>query len=251
MDGLNDILNTFEPITLDEMESVNLLDRTDTKFTFVASQLVPFLKELTQDYRVLEINGIRINKYETLYFDTPELKLYTLHHNGKLNRYKVRFRKYADSGLNFFEVKFKNNKGRTIKNRVKRKEFHEDIEGKSEQLLLEKTPLLAGNLKPAIWVNYSRITLVSKNTTERLTIDVGLNYKNNTNTKAFPNLVIAEVKQYNFYNSVFFNLMRKSKISDISISKYCLGIVCLYKQIKRNNFNLKIRNINKLYHENI
>lgn len=246
---LTKILDSFNPISLDEMESVKLQNRTDTKFTFTSVKLIPLLKELSEHYRILEINGIRLSKYETLYFDTPELKLYTLHHNGKLNRYKVRFRTYADSGLNFFEVKFKNNKGRTIKNRVRRKTFHDDIEGKSEQLLLEKTPLIAGTLKPAIWVNYSRITLVSKQSTERLTIDVGLNYKNNLKKKAFPHLVIAEVKQENTNNSVFIDLMRENRILSTSISKYCFGISCLYNQIKKNNFNLKIRNINKLHHE--
>ena len=39
------------------------------------------------------------------------------HHNGKLNRYKIRFRDYINTKNSFLEVKFKTNKGETIKSR--------------------------------------------------------------------------------------------------------------------------------------
>jgi len=246
MSSLNSILNTFDPITLKEMEAVTLLDRTDTKFTFKAEKLPEILNELKDHYKVLDVNGVKLNKYETLYFDTPEFFLYTQHHNGKLNRYKVRFRRYVDTGLNFFEVKFKSNKGRTIKDRVKRKDLHENIEGKSESLLNEKTPLSSENLKPVIWVNYTRITLVSKHTTERLTIDTKLHFRNSISEKSIPTLVIAEVKQEKSKKSIFISLMNKHKINNSSISKYCFGILSLYENVKKNNFKYKLKQINKI-----
>jgi len=246
---VNDILNTFDTITLQEMECVNLLNRTDTKFTFKADRLPLILNELKDHYKVLDINGVKLNKYETLYFDTPEFFLYTQHHNGKLNRYKVRFRRYVDSGLNFFEVKFKNNKGRTIKDRVKRKELHEKIEGKSEILLNEKTPLSSEKLKPVLWVNYTRITLVSKHSQERLTIDTQLNFDNGILNKSRPSLVIAEVKQEKAKKSIFITLMNKQKIYNSSISKYCFGILSLYDNVKKNNFKEKLKEINKISHD--
>jgi hypothetical protein len=249
MIDFTEILNAFDPITLEEMDSVKLLDRTDTKFTFKVEKLPFILYQLKKDYRVLDVDGLRLNKYETLYFDTPEFNLYTQHHNGKLNRYKVRFRRYVDSGLNFFEVKFKNNKGRTLKSRVKRKNFHDTIEGKSEVLLNEKSPLSSEMLKPVIWVNYTRITLVSKHTAERLTIDINLNFKNSFSKKAIPSLVIAEVKQDKAKKSAFITLMNKRKIYNASISKYCFGILSLYENIKKNNFKIKLKEINKIAHD--
>ena len=247
--GISEILKTFDPITLEEMEGVKLLNRTDTKFTFKADKLPFILGELRNDYKALNVNGVTLNKYNTLYFDTPEFNLYTQHHNGKLNRYKVRFRRYVDSGLNFFEVKLKNNKGRTIKSRVKRESLHEDIEGKSEVLLNEKTPLKSEMLKPVIWVSYTRITLISKHSAERLTIDIDLGFKNNSAKVAIPSLVIAEVKQEKTKKSVFITLMAKNKIHNASISKYCLGIINLYENVKKNNFKPKIKALNKIIHE--
>lgn len=41
------------------MDSVKLMDRTDTKFTFHISQLIEILELVKNDYRVLEIEEKR------------------------------------------------------------------------------------------------------------------------------------------------------------------------------------------------
>jgi len=240
------ILSSFDPITLDEMDSVKLLDRMDTKFTFNVRHLPSILAAVKEHYRVLEINGLKSSRYETLYFDTEDFRLYTVHHNGKLNRYKVRYRSYLDSNQCFFEVKFKTNKGRTIKSRIKRKEIPLTITGRAEDLLVEKSPLIASTLHPALWVYYTRITLVNKAGGERLTIDVNLHYNNYKTEKAYPRLVIAEVKQERSASSPFLNVMKEKKIADVSISKYCYGIVSTYEHIKKNRFKPKLRTLNKI-----
>ncbi len=125
------VLKTFTPITLAEMEGVELMDRTDTKYIFNISQLPGVLENLSQYYKLLNVNGVNENKYKTLYFDTPDFQLYMDHHNGRTNRYKVRYRQYVDSGLVFFEIKNKNNKERTIKSRIKRTNIADTIEGQS------------------------------------------------------------------------------------------------------------------------
>jgi len=114
LESIKNILDQFAPITLSEMDSVKLMNRTDTKFIFTTNELPKLLEELKNDYRLLDINGNKISRYESLYFDTEDFQLYHQHRCGKLNRYKVRFRKYVESELNYFEVKFKNNKGRTV-----------------------------------------------------------------------------------------------------------------------------------------
>jgi len=115
---IKDILANFDPIMLEEMDSVKLMDRTDTKFVFSFDQLPGILEAIRPYYRALEISGTRVSKYETLYYDTDDFNLYQRHHCGKMNRYKIRSRKYVESDLHFFEVKYKNNKGRTINNRI-------------------------------------------------------------------------------------------------------------------------------------
>lgn len=246
MNSINNVLNTYSPILLAEMESVHLMDRTDTKFVFNFEQLEKILNELSTDYTILDVNGNRISRYESLYFDTKEFELYHHHHRGKSNRYKIRFRNYVESESCHFEIKLKNNKGRTIKNRVAQELINGLITGTAENLLKIKTHLNVNSLEAKFWVNYSRITLVNKNSVERVTIDINLQYKNDSQTKEIKNIVIAEVKQAKATNSKFIKTMKKFHIREGGISKYCYGVISLFQKIKHNNFKTQILLLNKL-----
>jgi hypothetical protein len=244
---VKEVLMGYEPITLKEMDNVKLMDRTDTKFVFPARELPGILKAVQSYYRSLEVSGTRVSKYETLYYDTHDLRLYQRHHSGKLNRYKVRSRRYVESDLHFFEVKFKNNKGRTIKDRIKTRHIESDLGERSVQLLQEKTNIEPSSLKATIWINYSRITLVNKHSAERLTIDIGLNFRVNDRTADLGNIVIAEVKQDKASSSSpIINVMRERRIKPGSISKYCFGIITMFDQVRKNNFKEKVRGIKKI-----
>ena len=109
------LLARFDPISLAQMNSVALLDRTDTKFVLAETQLHRALTTLRWQYRVLDISGIRLNHYQTLYFDTADFALYRRHHAGGRNRYKVRSREDLDSHLSFLEIKHKVDDHRTIR----------------------------------------------------------------------------------------------------------------------------------------
>jgi hypothetical protein len=249
-DIIHERLSHFDSITLEEMDDVKLLDRLDTKFTFRMEKLPLLLEEMKDDYRILEINGLRISRYETRYFDTKDFRLYLHHHNGKLNRYKIRFRKYVDSNITFFEIKLKNSKGRMIKKRIQVPDIVDTIQGPAEELLLNKTQFPSVIFKPALNVFYSRMTFVNRHSNERLTIDTGLNYSGFSKTKSFPLLVIAETKQAKTTSSPFISLMHRHHIRELSVSKYCLGISNLVDGIKKNNFKFKITQINKTDHDN-
>lgn len=229
------------------MDGVKLLDRVDTKFMFNAAFLPRILKEMQRDYYILEINGKRFNHYETLYFDTVDFELYLQHHNGKQNRFKFRSRRYVESDLCYFEVKFKNNKGRTIKERVKRPEIVKSISDKSEELVRTASNVDPAVLKPQLWVNYVRITFVNKHSQERLTIDTGLHFVDDHRRVGYEGLVIAEVKRGSGRDrSPFISLMRSNYIRQDSISKYCLGVISLHPELKYNRFKPTILYINKL-----
>ena len=117
------MIKDFEPITLDEMDGVKLMSRTDTKFAFSSSKLPQLLSSMLPFYRILNINNKLIHDYKSLYYDTSENKFYLDHHNNRVNRNKIRFREYVDSGLVFLEIKTKNNKRKTIKKRMKVKKY--------------------------------------------------------------------------------------------------------------------------------
>src|SRR2546428_14018618 len=100
-------LGNFTPITLEQLQADHLMSRFDEKYVFHLSKLKTFLEELKDSYKVLSVNDKLMAQYENIYFDTPDLKSYHDHHNGRTTRYKIRFRHYSDSGHSFLEVKRK------------------------------------------------------------------------------------------------------------------------------------------------
>lgn len=246
MNNLDHILSQFETITLAEMDNVKLMERTDTKYTFHVAELSNVLQQTQSFYKILSVENNRISRYKTLYYDTDNFDLYNKHHSGKLNRYKIRHRTYVESNLGFLEVKFKNNKGRTFKTRVKASIHAELHTGKAFDFLQKQLPFSPQSLVPKLWINYSRITLVNKHSAERLTIDLNLEFKKDTGTKTMDQLVIAEVKQDSKAASPFVDIMKSRHIREGSISKYCFGIASSYSTIKSNNFKQKLARINKL-----
>lgn len=246
MNPINNILNAFQSITLEQMDKSKLMDRTDTKFLFSSQNLLKVLVEVSNHYKILEIENGRISTYQTLYYDTSDLSLYLKHHNGKLNRYKIRHRTYVESKLGFLEVKFKNNKGRTIKVRIKKQEVPKQWAEDTSEFLSSKTPFNPTTLVPTIWINYKRITLVNNANAERVTIDTELEFVSNGFTRKMDNLVIAEVKQEKKADSAFLAAMKKLRIREGSISKYCLGVALTNENIKKNNFKEKISSLNQI-----
>ncbi len=119
-------LNSFQAISLAEMDSVRLMDRVDTKFAISMAELPKLLHQLKGIYHVLEINGLRLPSYESMYFDDEQFSFYKAHHNGREERFKVRIRNYVESGLYFLEVKHRL-KGRVVKKRIRINGFEKDL----------------------------------------------------------------------------------------------------------------------------
>ena len=71
---IEDKLQLFDTITLAEMEKVKLMNRVDTKFLVTTEQLVEILDRIHGRYFVQFNEGRRIANYNTLYYDTADLK---------------------------------------------------------------------------------------------------------------------------------------------------------------------------------
>jgi hypothetical protein len=104
------ILDQMTPIGLDDMKAVRLMNRMDQKYMAAVTQLDALLERIAADYYVQHIEGNPLAPYRTLYFDTEDLAMYTMHHNKKLNRQKLRVRTYRSTDTTFFEIKNKDNK---------------------------------------------------------------------------------------------------------------------------------------------
>jgi hypothetical protein len=246
---MNDLVLTLSglvPISLEEMDHVKLLNRIDTKYILHEDQLKEYLAAMTKQYSLLVIDGKLFHPYETLYYDTPDFNLYQMHHNGKRNRYKLRCRKYVNSGVSFFEIKTKTNTRRTIKDRIQIENIPDSLDSTLNQYISDHTPGEFHNYIPSLNVFFDRITLVNKSANERLTFDINLRYKRNGVEKEVRNLVIVEVKQDKDSVSPFRELMKMQRQHRSYLSKYCVGLTSLHKELKKNNFKHKIFELNKL-----
>ncbi len=243
------LLDSFPGIDLENMDKVKLMDRKDTKFAFNVTLLPTVLLPLSRDYHVLEVKGCSCCHYKSQYFDSPDYHFFFDHHRGKLNRYKVRYREYSESGDTYLEVKHKTNKDRTVKKRVKVISYNNVLRKEEYVFLTENLGMEENHLFPSLQVDFNRITLVNLSAPERVTLDTCLIFTNSFGSFALPGVVIAEAKQERTVKSAFVNHMKDLHIRRGSLSKYCLGISLLVPGIKHNNFNPKINHIKKMIHD--
>lgn len=256
--GILAALTGFPSITLDEMDSIRLMNRVDTKYVTCLSVLADVLKMSEQSYSVLELeDGIRVSEYETLYYDTDALNMYLDHHNKRLNRHKVRVRRYLSSDQSFLEIKHKNNKGRTKKKRIEieslRNEYLSMLKDLSANdaacsFISGHTPYICADLHPAVFTNFQRITLVNNSRTERLTIDFSLCFKNVRTDKSsqLHDAVIIEIKQDAFSASPMKNILLDLRVKPFRISKYCIAQALTDESLKKGRFLGKIKYIEKI-----
>ena len=239
-------LQTFNSISLTEMDTVRLMDRVDTKFTLSIDELPALLEKLKDVYSVVDINGLRQPSYESLYFDDEKFSFFNDHHNGREERFKVRIRNYVESGLFFLEVKHRY-KGRVIKKRKRLAGFEMELSPESEEFI-DSVVKEVGPLRACMMNKYQRITLVDLIRKERLTIDINLSFSWKGQFFDFNRLVILELKQKRFDRHGEFNqIMRSMGKRPYRLSKYCIGSLSLYKgKVKHNMFKEKMLQIQKI-----
>jgi len=245
--NIQEAIQHFHPISLGEMDAVKLMNRTDTKFVFHTSKLADLLRLSMDQYRVLQIGEIRAFQYNSLYYDTADLELYLAHHNGKRPRFKVRFREYVETGTTFLEVKRKTNKERTRKCRIEVEKTEMELSNRSIEFIEEQAQLQASLLKPVTWTIFRRITLVGRNSAERITIDHDLSFRSGDQEKRHPFLTICEVKRDSFAGkSEIIRILNELSIHPGNSSKYCLGTVLLQHSVKYNRFKSNLLKLKRL-----
>ena len=254
---MNDILARMGPITLEEMDSIKLMNRIDSKFVTNATVLRDILEDAASGgYRVCTIEGQRITGYISLYYDTPDLAMYTAHHNGRKTRQKVRTRTYLVSGESFLEIKRKNNHGRTKKKRIQipPEDFgHFGTNAEAAAFLAEKSWFTADQLEPRCTTEFDRITLVNPGKTERLTIDMDLHFHNYVTGRDgdMADAVIIELKQDGRLASPMRDILSRHRVKPYRISKYIIGTVLTDPGAKDNRFKEKIRYVEKITNKKI
>lgn len=245
MIDLNTYTSDWETITLSELESVALYKRIDTKYMLNLDQLYQLLDLIRIHHKILQINQTRVFKYLTNYFDTSDFQFYTDHHNGFLNRIKVRQREYTNSGLKFYEIKRKLPGEQTDKIRVSIDQMNQQLTTSQYQMIDYKR-LRNRPLEVKMSNTFDRMTLTSHNLEERITIDTNITFKSEGEKITLPDMVILELKQPRFdVTNLIVQSLKKMRIYPNSFSKYTIGVALLNLHQKQNQFKPQLLKIDQ------
>ncbi len=242
----------MKSVSLEEMASVSLMNRIDTKFVTTVPKLMRILDDaLEAGYRVSEISGRRLLDYTSVYYDTPDLKMYTAHRNGKKTRQKVRVRTYLVDGQTFLEIKRKNNRGRTKKKRMavpRDAAMNFGAMPEAAEFLEKKSWWTSSDLTPETTTDFSRFTLVNRSMTERLTIDLNLCFRNFRSgiSASLGDFVIIELKQDGRCSSEMRGILLSHRVFPYRISKYCMAVTLTDPSARPGRFIEKVRFVEKL-----
>ena len=248
------VLAKMQPIGLDEMKAVRLMNRVDQKYMASAERLETLLGRIAEGYYVQHIDGEALSPYRNLYFDTEGLAMYTMHHDGKLNRQKLRVRTYRSTDTTYFEIKNKDNKRKTRKVRIPIDVslFDRCLEvPEVAQFVNGNTHYPVGTLHECLENSFERITLVDKGMHERVTIDSGIRFHNRaTGVDAdISRLLVIEVKhEVGAPMSAIERALHEMHIPPRRMSKYCIGTALTDPSVKHNRFKPKLLYIDKLTH---
>lgn len=254
--NLEAAIGLFPSISLGDMNSVSLMRRVDTKYVIHVAQLPALLTAVQDRYAILEIDRRRAMRYSSRYFDTVDHRFFNDHHNRRAKRAKVRIREYVNSGIGFLEIKQKTVKGVTEKRRMlfgepgltpEARRFIDETFDRRADRKVGGAPIRGCDLQPSIHNQFRRITLVDTGRCERVTIDWELSSHLHSAGCQHVNLVIVEVKQEGVdRHAPVMQALKSVGARPFTVSKYCLGMVCLCSGLKANRFKKKLLRIGKV-----
>lgn len=193
-------LASVGPINLDQLtRRAELLTRVDRKYIVALPELGAVIDALAPQARALSIDGRREFGYQTVYFDTPDLRCYLDAAHRRQVRFKVRTRSYTEQGLRYLEVKTRQPQGSTAK--FRRPYGADPYTIEPEPALLDLFAAAGIAAEPyefglTMVVNFRRSTLCLTTSNSRLTIDTGLSctLPDGSATAFLPGHAIVETK---------------------------------------------------------
>ncbi|MFC5722314.1 polyphosphate polymerase domain-containing protein [Streptomyces gamaensis] len=236
------------PVSLTELnERAALLTRFDRSYLVPAPVFLSVAAALTHPrrpggpFRVLTIDGRRAFRYHSLYYDTPCLRSFHEHRQGRRLRFKIRERVYQDSGERQFELKVKGRRGVTVKHR-------RPLTGTDSPLDARQRDWLTGTLRaahgidaptvlrPSLGTDYRRTTLVADG--ERVTCDADLLCAEPGTGRAVrgdPALVLVETKTAGHIGAAD-RLLHAHGIRPAVFTKYCGALGALHPALPANRW---------------
>jgi len=240
----------FEPISLPELERhAGLQARVDRKYIVDFETLERLLAELGDDYLALEIDGERLQQYDSVYFDTPELMGYRHHLQGRRKRFKCRTRLYGGTAC-FFDLKMKGRRGETVKRRLPLPPAaHGSLTAEAttflkRELLHQYGFAAPARLLPILDTSFARLSLTHARRQERLTLDFGITFSGAGGGELYrirPDHVLIEAKSPTGQGTVDRLLPRLGARPLSMCSKYCLGVALAHPGLPTNPYRPLLR----------
>ena len=240
----------FDPISLPQLESHAALQaRVDRKYIVDFETVERLLALLGNDYLVLEIDGERLQQYDSVYFDTPALMGYRHHLQGRRKRFKCRTRLYGGTTC-FFDLKMKGKRGETVKRRLPLPPLaHGSVTADAaaflrEGLLHEYGSAPPAQLLPILHNSFARLSLTHARREERLTLDFGLvlgRVAGGDRYRMRPGNVLIEAKSRTGLGTVDRILPRLGARPLSMCSKYCLGVAIAHPALPTNPYRPLLR----------
>lgn len=236
-----DAVNAFPGITLTDLQTeAAFLTRHDRKYLVPEESLGLLLAGIDPTTRVLEIDGQRSFGYLTPYFDDRNYAAYLSAARRRPNRFKVRTRLYTDSGICLLEVKTRDARGRTVKERIAHDENSLLRISDSECVWLSQFPQVARyahGLRHCITTRYQRTTLMLANGAGRITIDRDLEFSRpDGEARMVQGLLIIETKGAGGATHVDHLLWRMGYRPE-SMSKFASGLSLLVPDLPANHWH--------------
>jgi VTC domain len=235
---LENALTRFDPIALAALErDAALGERMDVKYIVRVDQLEAMLADLVRSHRALEIDGGRIFSYRTTYYDTPDLLTFREHRSGRRRRFKLRRRRYLETGREMLELKLKGRRGLTVKHAVPY-DGGEELDAAALDFARDTLAATYGRelptpLVPVLTVDCQRLTLVETEGGERVSCDIAVTIGER---RLAPGHAIVESKSAAGRAAADGVLRALGARSAGRCSKYCLGVALTRPGQRANDF---------------
>ncbi|WP_051480765.1 polyphosphate polymerase domain-containing protein [Cellulomonas sp. KRMCY2] len=248
LDGAHGALARLEPVSLAEVQVLaDLQTRVDRKYVVGPEVVERLVTEVLTDASVLTIDGRTSFRYESVYFDTPDLTAYRDAAHGRRLRFKVRTRAYLDTDACVLEVKTSGGRDQTVKQRMDYdiedrmiltpagQAFVLDCLARSGPTRSDRAVDVA-SLRPAATTAYRRSTVVDLVAGTRLTVDADLVVSTPDSASVrLTDQVVLETKSTGRASAADHWLWTAGHRPS-RISKYCVGLAALDAALPANRW---------------
>ncbi|MGI5532277.1 polyphosphate polymerase domain-containing protein [Streptomyces syringium] len=233
-------------------ERAELLARFDRSYLVPVDIYLRIVERLTDPrrpggpFRALTIDDRRAFQYHSVYYDTPGLRSFHDHRQGRRLRFKIRERVYQDSGERQFEIKLKGRRGDTVKHRRPLTGEDTPLDGRCRAFLADTLHRVYGidspaALHPSLSTDYLRATLVADG--ERITCDAGLvceDLRAGRTVRCDPGLVLVETKTAGHLTEADL-LLHSHGVRPAVFTKYCGAFAALRPALPANRWRRAAR----------